>query len=369
MEILLITTSFIAFIFGLGEILVKNKSEKNTLLSIIFFIATYYLFHSYLLHSGLIHSSRILFLTTTPLLAALGPISERYFFLLLEDRRIENKTFLYRFIPTANTTLLLIPFYFRDMSKDIILNEFGRIHIENIPIFVKLGVFIALSSLFYFFLSPIIRIIRVISLHSLLEHNRSRIVFFMSLFCTFIVPSMTIFFLFFNRTSAHIFISLTCGFFICIIYLLKQRYPDFFEEFRSEIEFEKKLRKSKISHLNLESIQEKLNFLFAEKKIFLNEKLTLGDLAKELNITNHQLSEYLNTIQNIQFYPLLNQYRVEEAKKNIEYFPKKTFLQIALESGFNSKSNFNQVFKQITGTTPSEFKKNLSKANDLDDSK
>ncbi|MEM1408797.1 MAG: helix-turn-helix domain-containing protein [Bacteroidota bacterium] len=30
---------------------------------------------------------------------------------------------------------------------------------------------------------------------------------------------------------------------------------------------------------------------------------------------------------------------------------------IALDSGFSSKSSFNNIFKKVTGQTPSEFKK------------
>ena len=34
-----------------------------------------------------------------------------------------------------------------------------------------------------------------------------------------------------------------------------------------------------------------------------------------------------------------------------------SLLGIALDSGFNSKTAFNRVFKKIAGMTPSEFKK------------
>ncbi len=55
----------------------------------------------------------------------------------------------------------------------------------------------------------------------------------------------------------------------------------------------------------------------------------------------------------------MNEYRVEESKKRIidpqnQLF---TLLAIAYDSGFNSKSSFNTIFKSFTNLTPSQFKK------------
>ncbi|MFC2443179.1 MAG: helix-turn-helix domain-containing protein, partial [Capnocytophaga ochracea] len=73
-------------------------------------------------------------------------------------------------------------------------------------------------------------------------------------------------------------------------------------------------------------------------------------------LPNH-LSQIINQYEEKNFYDFVNSYRVEEfitlAKKDID----KNFnlLGLAYEAGFNSKSSFNQVFKKITGKTPSEF--------------
>lgn len=367
MDLLLFAFSFMFFIFSMGELCAEKRSEKNNLLAAVFFIGSYYLFHTYLLHSGLIHHYKFIFLTTTPLLAFLGPVSERYFILVMEDKKEPVRRFWFRCLPALLSTVIIFPFYFRDQSADAVLNEFGTVHIENIPVYVKAAVGISLSSLFYFFMSPLIRIIRDISSFSVIQNKRIRIVLFLSIFSAMIIPAMGIFIIFLDRSSAHMTVSLSSGLIGCLLFLAKQRYPNFFAEFRAEIELEKKLRKSKISHLDFETVKQGLDRLFEKEKIYLKENLTLGDLAKELKISSHQLSEYLNTVENIQFYQLINKYRVAEAQNSIRLYPKKTFLEIALDSGFNSKSNFNQVFKQLAGITPSEFKKKLSKSNELDD--
>ena len=52
----------------------------------------------------------------------------------------------------------------------------------------------------------------------------------------------------------------------------------------------------------------------------------------------------------------------EEVKNKINHpdYQKFSVLGIAFEAGFNSKSAFNRVFKNITGQTPTQFKKQHS---------
>lgn len=94
------------------------------------------------------------------------------------------------------------------------------------------------------------------------------------------------------------------------------------------------------------------------KKPYLNADLTLPQLANDLQIPSHHLSRVINEKLNMNFFDFINQYRVEETKakmKNRE-FDHLTILGIAFDSGFNTKSAFNRVFKKMTGMTPSEYK-------------
>lgn len=52
----------------------------------------------------------------------------------------------------------------------------------------------------------------------------------------------------------------------------------------------------------------------------------------------------------------LNEYRVREIQRLIVEHPEKTILELALDSGFGSKSSFNQVFLRVTGKTPRAWK-------------
>lgn len=96
-------------------------------------------------------------------------------------------------------------------------------------------------------------------------------------------------------------------------------------------------------------------------KPYLDGEMSIYDLSEQLDISRHILSEVINEHMGMNFYQMINDYRVEEVKQRIENGEHKnlTLLAIAFDSGFNSKSTFNTIFKQQTGQTPTEYIKSL----------
>jgi AraC-like DNA-binding protein len=93
---------------------------------------------------------------------------------------------------------------------------------------------------------------------------------------------------------------------------------------------------------------------------YINPDLSLRDLADLLGVYPHYVTQILNTLFNQNFYDFVNTYRIDEAKKLLtdSYKSNKVpILTIAYNCGFNSKSSFNRIFKQKTGLTPSEYRK------------
>ncbi len=123
-----------------------------------------------------------------------------------------------------------------------------------------------------------------------------------------------------------------------------------------------KYEKSSLSEADIEKIKIKLLQLMSIKKVYLKSEITLTQLAVELNITNHNLSETINKAFNKNFYDFINAYRVEEFKNRIKNpeFSNYSLLAVAFDSGFSSKSSFNTIFKKYTNQTPSEYKKQVS---------
>ncbi len=126
------------------------------------------------------------------------------------------------------------------------------------------------------------------------------------------------------------------------------------------------IKKSNLKNLmdpdTLDEVKKRLIFLLDVEKIFRDENLSLLSLAEKLNITPHQLSWIINEKMNQSFSTLVNRHRIEYVKKRLAAGVKNetTILQMALDSGFSTKTAFNRAFKKFTGLTPSQYRKNNS---------
>jgi AraC-like DNA-binding protein len=98
-------------------------------------------------------------------------------------------------------------------------------------------------------------------------------------------------------------------------------------------------------------------FLESESKPFLNNGLSLVEVAKLLKVTPQQLSQVVNEKTNLNFTNYINSYRIEKAKEILLTLDlsRHTIDSVAEMAGFQSKSPFYLAFKKYTGMTPGEF--------------
>ena len=87
------------------------------------------------------------------------------------------------------------------------------------------------------------------------------------------------------------------------------------------------------------------------------EDISLNQIAKEFGYNPKYLSHALHELTGIHFSRLLSLYRVENAKKLLLSHKVLTIAEIAQSSGFSAVNTFNRVFKEMTGVTPSEYRK------------
>jgi AraC-like DNA-binding protein len=124
-----------------------------------------------------------------------------------------------------------------------------------------------------------------------------------------------------------------------------------------EIEEEKKDESPLIAENDLNLWKEKILHLISEDKIYENPRLTLSDVAQELQTTTKIISTVVNSGFQMNFNDFINHHRIEAVKNKIKNGEHNTttLLGIAYDCGFNSKATFNRAFKKRTGTSPKEY--------------
>ncbi|WP_026812573.1 helix-turn-helix domain-containing protein [Arenibacter certesii] len=128
------------------------------------------------------------------------------------------------------------------------------------------------------------------------------------------------------------------------------------------VDAEVKYAASKLEDDELQNCCNKVGLYMKSNRPYLDPDLTLPKLAQDLNVSTHHLSQVINEMHEKNFFNFINKYRVAEVKRKIQdpKYQNYSLLGIAYESGFNSKSAFNRVFKNVTGTTPSRFRDSIS---------
>lgn len=141
------------------------------------------------------------------------------------------------------------------------------------------------------------------------------------------------------------------------------------EELKVEKEEElqpKRYESSSLSAGQKELLHKNLLKHITEQKPYLDQELTISQLATQLQVNSKYLSQVINEKQEQNFMDFINGHRIERARELLcspvfEYY---TIQAIAEEAGFKSKSAFYNAFKKVTGMTPVEFKKMSGRENE-----
>jgi AraC-like DNA-binding protein len=122
-----------------------------------------------------------------------------------------------------------------------------------------------------------------------------------------------------------------------------------------------KYKKSGLTTAYSNELKENLLRLLVEDKIYKTNDINLETLSDMLGTTRHNTSQVINEHFGMNFFELINTYRINAAQ---EIFKSDTFnnlniIEVAYEVGFNNKVTFNKSFKKHLSQTPSQFIRTL----------
>ncbi|MDD4922674.1 MAG: hypothetical protein PHS30_09400 [Bacteroidales bacterium] len=125
--------------------------------------------------------------------------------------------------------------------------------------------------------------------------------------------------------------------------------------------FESEIKDMEINYDNLSAgnrqlILEKIICLFKCDKLYLNNRLTINDVAQSVGTNRTYISSIINQKFNQNFCSFVNNYRIEELEKVLKKHPEFTNQVLAETSGFGSIASLKRAIYSKTRLSISEWK-------------
>ena len=344
----------------------KSKSLPDKVLAVWMMVICIHLTSYYLYYLGYWDSYPHLVGITVPFPLLYGPLLYLYtVYSLKSDNQISKKDYLH-FAPAVLSYLYMFQFYFFYSAEEKRLVDRGEINDFDLFVNILLLTFI-ISGISYSIYSY-----KLLNRHKqIIENNFSnpeRINlnwlkgFILGVGLIFLTVCITIVTrdllgVNYNFNPDYIYYSMLV-FAILMLGYFGIRHENIFIDNVEIVKEVKAKGEYKNSGLSDEAATRKYNLLLklmAEQKPYLEPKLTLNSLANLLKISPNHLSQIINQYEQQNFNDFINKYRIAEFLKKASENKNYSFLALALDSGFNSKTTFNTVFKKQKGVTPSHF--------------
>lgn len=331
-----------------------EKARYNTILLFVTIPVSIIQFNHVLFGIGmtpLYPWSAFLYLTS---IYAIGPLTNMYYhFLMNPGRKIRPKKFL-RFIPALIILVVEIALQtgWPDEVKRTVLHS----------LFYSGGFSFLLPLLFIggtiFITYQVMVVIEGLQLwNDNRIKNGVRLIVMLEI-VNILLPVPIIFWMFFRFHFLFLLSGLITAFVMLTVFLFNNRFPGIFNLMKREL-VRRKYERSFLKGIDTETIRERIFNLMEEEMVYRDSELTLQSLAATMKLSPHQLSQFLNEKMRTSFTKFVNRYRVEEAKRLLAKNREHTVLNICFMVGFSSKSSFNTIFKNFTGKTPTDYRKNF----------
>lgn len=342
----------------------KNKTLPDKILAIWMFFFGYHLFSYYLIFSEIHAEFPMILGVHAPIALIHGPFLLLYVQSLIGKKQTFERINLLHFITPLSYYVFLSPIFF--LPEDEILKFVFEQLPTNPPLYIEIySVLTDLSGVTY-----VIWSLLILKRHQKnigdnfsfteevnLKWLRNIILGMAVLWFTVVATSI--------MTDDNLGSSIVFGVAVVFIFLIGYKGSRqgiiFTDEFQKTIPKEPltKYQKSSLTSDQAKEYLDRLAQYVKQEKPYIESRLTLPQLAGQLEMNHNYLSQVINDKLNQNFYDFINGHRIAEFKERLsnDTSNRYTFLAHAHESGFSSKSSFNEVFKKIEGKTPSQYLK------------
>jgi len=359
----------LAAIQGLILILIINSYENNnrranTYLSILIAIISFALLFRVVIYDREVYHFFPRFSLLPDLVYFLyAPLFLLYVRKLLNTNSDKRSPVWWHFVPFGLQMLFYI-FFFLEPLHEFIVRSLSQIYAR--PLYIFIGGLALFFNIWYW-----VKIRKIISKYlNSVENTFSEdqnVVYLKSIMMlkgaclsfwalTYFIGGIG-FIIGYNLTQVTIIlVDITWVVFSLTVYLLGYfaiKQPEIFKVDGNEPE----TPKIKLNSGEIAALTTKLQNAMEEEKLFLDSSLTLPELSEKLDSSLHEISRAINEGFQKNFRDFINHYRVQEFIKRAQEDGVKThtFLALAMDVGFNSKSSFNRSFRKMKGKSPREY--------------
>ena len=114
--------------------------------------------------------------------------------------------------------------------------------------------------------------------------------------------------------------------------------------------------------ISTETLKEAVEQAMDQQQLFRTPNLNIYQLAAAVNSNRTYVSNLINSVYHVNFATFVAGYRVKHAKQVLasnEFQTDKEAISTAIDTcGFSSEQTFYRIFKQHTGMTPTQYRKN-----------
>jgi len=367
-EIYIFIESFLLvciLILGIVAYVKSNKKITNNALIYVFGAFLFHLFYNLAIITGLINQF--------PFLILLDEIDGYLFALaivyhIMDVTKVKINLKVIYFIVIISTAVSLFYYYqiynLDDYSKTILFDDLIDFNLSEyfiVPMgFIQLNNLIASIYIFILYVKFKERVSNYLSDDNL--KTKKYVQFFITTYITLIIVYSLFVLLVPTAFIQYVVIPSSVYFFFFIIFLVYSTIPIYEQEQNILLSNINEETDNAVLTEVSEDVKEKLIETITKKELFKNSKITLYDVAKEMDLNSKDLSLFINQELNTNFATFINEFRVNDAKKMLDNNKHKslTLEAIANMAGFNNRITFYRAFKKIEHISPSEYISQLS---------
>jgi AraC-like DNA-binding protein len=291
-----------------------------------------------------------------------GPLLYFYIKSVTQESKLKTTSLLH-FVPTIVLLFFLMPIYTESAPEKLRM----MLKISSVNKGVDLAVFLAKAASLIFYAFYVWKILfSKIKINHLLYNKPSVKKWFKNLYAIHIsyIISYLVYgifaFVILTDISSYISHFQVVAMTFMVLYIA---YMSFVQHniFKGELEAHDmlliKYQKSSLTPGLSNELKKELTKVLLEDKIYKQNNISLDILSEKLNTTRHSMSQIINEHFKMNFFELINTFRIQEAKKILDedVHGNLNIIDVAYEVGYNNKVTFNKAFKKETSLTPTQY--------------